>query len=119
MWEPEIETPGNADFLAAYQEKFDRDPDYHSAAGYSACQVLEAVVTEVGELDLEAIREQLYTVEMETVLPGKYQVNEQGQMVGHIPLTVQWQEGKKIIVAPEDLAGGELTLPTPAWDERG
>jgi len=118
MWEPEIETPGNAEFVEAYRVKFGRDPDYHSAAGYSACQVLEAAVTAVGEIDLEAIREQLYEIQMPTVMPGQYQVNEQGQMIGHIPLTVQWQEGRKVIVAPEEIKNGELTLPTPPWDQR-
>ena len=42
MWEPQIESTGNEEFVAAYQAKFDREPDYHSAAGYAACQVLEA-----------------------------------------------------------------------------
>jgi branched-chain amino acid transport system substrate-binding protein len=119
MWEPQIDSPGNPEFVAAYQAKFDREPDYHSAAGYSGCQVLEAAVTEVGGLDLEAIREALLTLEMPTVLPGVYKVDEAGKMIGHIPLTVQWQDGEKVIVTPEDFAEGELLLPTPPWDERG
>lgn len=119
MWEPHIETPGNADFVAAYQKKFNREPDYHSAAGYAACQVLEAAVTQVGSLDLDAIRDALRALEMPTVLPGKYQVDEHGKQIGHIPLTVQWQEGEKVIVTPAEFAAGELKLPTPPWDERG
>ncbi len=118
MWEPEIESPGNAEFVAAYRAKFNRDPDYHSAAGYSACQVLERAVTTVGEIDLDAIRDELLALEMETVLPGRYRVDETGKMVGHIPLTVQWQGGAKLIVAPEDLKSGELKLPTPPWNQR-
>jgi branched-chain amino acid transport system substrate-binding protein len=118
MWEPDIQTPGNAEFLAAYQGKFNRDPDYHSAAGYSACQVLEAAVTNVGEIDLDAIREQFATAEIPTVLPGVFKVDENGKMIGHIPLTVQWQGGKKILVAPADQKTGDIKLPTPAWDER-
>ena len=118
MWEPEIETPGNAEFLAAYQAKFNREPDYHSAAGYSACQVLEAAVSAVGEIDLEAIREQYATMELPTVLPGVYKVDENGKMIGHIALTVQWQGGKKVLVAPADLQTGDIVLPTPAWDQR-
>jgi branched-chain amino acid transport system substrate-binding protein len=120
MWEPEIETPGNAEFLEAYRAKWSRDPDYHSAAGYSACQVLEAAVTQVGGVDdLDAIRDALLALEMETVLPGVYKVDETGKMVGHIPLTVQWQGGQKILVAPSDQATGTLQLPTPPWDQRG
>jgi branched-chain amino acid transport system substrate-binding protein len=119
MWEPQIETPGNAEFVAAYQAKFNREPDYHSAAGYSACQVLEAAVTQVGGLELDAIRDALRALQMQTVLPGQYQVDEAGKQIGHIALTVQWQDGEKLIVTPEDFAEGELRLPTPPWNERG
>jgi branched-chain amino acid transport system substrate-binding protein len=119
MWEPQIESPGNAEFVAAYKAKFDREPDYHSASGYSACQVLEAAVTQVGGLELDAIRDALLALELDTVLPGTFQVDETGKQTGHIPLTVQWQDGEKLIVTPEDFAEGELRLPTPPWDERG
>ncbi|MBA2278709.1 MAG: amino acid ABC transporter substrate-binding protein [Chloroflexia bacterium] len=119
MWEPEIETEGNADFLAAYRAKWSRDPDYHAATGYAGCQILEAAVTSAGEINLEAITEQLFSLTMPTVLPGQYQVDETGKQTGHIPLTVQWQEGAKALVAPEDLKTGDLVLPTPPWDQRG
>jgi branched-chain amino acid transport system substrate-binding protein len=119
MWEPQIESEGNTEFVDAYQAKFNREPDYHSAAGYAACQVLSAAVTEVGGLDLEAITSTLRALQMATVLPGMFQVDETGKQIGHIPLTVQWQEGQKVIVTPEDFAEGELSLPTPPWDERG
>jgi branched-chain amino acid transport system substrate-binding protein len=119
MWEPQIQTPGNAEFLAAYQAKFDREPDYHSAAGYAACQVLEAAVTQVGGLELDAIRDALRSIQMPTVLPGQFQVDEAGKQIGHIPLTVQWQDGEKLIVTPDDFAEGDLRLPTPPWDQRG
>ena len=119
MWEPQIETPGNAEFVEAYQAKFDREPDYHSAAGYAACQVLEAAVTQVGGLDLDPIRDAIRALQMPTVLPGQFQVDENGKQIGHIALTVQWQDGEKLIVTPEDFAEGELRLPTPTWDERG
>jgi branched-chain amino acid transport system substrate-binding protein len=119
MWEPEIETEGNADFLAAYRQMWNRDPDYHAATGYAGCQILEAAVNNVGDVDLEGITEELFTLTMPTVLPGQYQVDDTGKQTGHIPLTVQWQEGTKILVAPEDLKTGDLVLPTPPWDQRG
>ena len=81
--------------------------------------MLEAAVTQVGGLELDPIRDALRTLEMPTVLPGKYQVDENGKMIGHIPLTVQWQGGQKVIVTPPDFAEGGLQLPTPPWDQRG
>jgi branched-chain amino acid transport system substrate-binding protein len=119
MWEPGIDTPGNKEFIAAYKAMFNRDPDYHSAAGYSACEVLSAAVTAVGKIDLDAIRDQFLKMELPTVLPGKFKVDKTGKMIGHIPLTIQWQNDEKIIVAPDDLKSGTLQLPTPPWDQRG
>ena len=119
MWEPEIETEGNADFFAAYQEMHNREPDYHAATGYAGGQILEQAVTNVGELDLDALRDELLALTMPTILPGEYKVDETGKQIGHIPLTVQWQAGEKVLVAPDDLKTGDLDLPTPAWGERG
>ncbi len=119
MWEPEIETPGNVAFLEAYRAMFDREPDYHAATGYAGCQILEAAVANAGSIDPEAVRTELAALEMPTILPGVYKVDERGQQIGHIPLTVQWQDDRKLIVAPADLANGEIQLPTPPWDQRG
>src|SRR5918995_799264 len=119
MWEPLIVSTGNDEFVAAYQAKFDREPDYHSAACYAACQVLEAAVTEVGGLDLDPIRDAIRALQMPTVLPGQFQVDENGKQIGHIALTVQWQDGEKLIVTPEDFAESDLRLPPPPWDQRG
>ena len=118
MWEPEVETPGNQEFFAAYMEMFDREPDYHAATGYAGCQVLEQALTNVGELDLEGLADELFNLEMENILPGGYKVDETGKQVGHIPLTVQWQGGEKVLVAPADLSTGDIMLPTPSWDDR-
>lgn len=118
MWEPDVETPGNKEFFDAYVEMFDREPDYHAATGYAGCQILEQALNNVGELDLDALAEELFSLEMENILPGGYKVDETGKQVGHIPLTVQWQSGEKVIVAPADIATGEIMLPTPPWDER-
>jgi branched-chain amino acid transport system substrate-binding protein len=118
MWEPEIETEGNQQFFEEYQEMFGREPDYHSATGYAGCQILEAAVTNVGSLDLDALSDEFYSLTMETILAGEYNVDETGKQNGHIPLTIQWQDNQKVIVAPDDLATGDLVLPTPTWDER-
>jgi hypothetical protein len=30
----------------------------------------------------------------------------------------QWQDGKKVTVWPDDLAGGKARFPTPPWGQR-
>jgi branched-chain amino acid transport system substrate-binding protein len=119
MWEPGIATEGNEAFVSEYVAMWNREPDYHAATGYAGCQILERAVTNVGGLDLQAITDELYSLVMPTVIPGEYRVDETGKQIGHIPLTNQWQNGEKVIVAPEDQASGDLILPTPPWNERG
>ena len=118
MWEPEVETPGNQEFFDAYMELHGREPDYHAATGYAGCQILEQALSNIGDIDLDALADELFSLKMDNILPGGYEVDETGKQIGHIPLTVQWQEGEKYIVAPEGLTSGEIQLPTPAWSER-
>src|SRR5579875_3076387 len=120
MWEPELTTPGNQEFVREYIAMHGREPDYHSATGYSACQVLEAAVKAVGSLDRERIRDWLASAELETVLPGKYKVDATGMQVGHEVLTIQWQNGSKVLVWPPKYAapGATYKLPTPPWSQR-
>ncbi|HLH26036.1 MAG TPA: amino acid ABC transporter substrate-binding protein [Chloroflexota bacterium] len=118
MWEPELQTPGNQDFVRAYKEMFNREPDYHSAAGYSACQVLEAAVKAVGALDNQKLRDWIAAAEVETVLPGKFKVDANGMMVGHEAVTIQWQGADKVLVWPAKYATGSYKLPTPPWSQR-
>src|SRR5262249_16352703 len=119
MWEPELKTPGNVEFVRAYMEMFNREPDYHSAAGYSACQVLEAAVSALQSVDNQRIRDWLVTADVETVMPGRFKVDPNGMMVGHESITVQWQNGEKVMVWPAKYATGSYKLPTPSWSQRG
>ena len=119
MWEPGISTEGNQEFVDAFEAMHGREPAYQAALAYAGCQVLERAVTDTGDLDHEKLSEALAGLTMQTILPGEYRVDETGRQIGHIPLAIQWQDGEKVLVAPDDLANGELTLPTPAWDERG
>ena len=33
-------------------------------------------------------------------------------------VTLQWQDGKKVIVWPEELAANQPRFPTPPWSQR-
>ena len=49
---------------------------------------------------------------------GGFQVDRDGAQIGHKMLLVQWQDGKKVIVWPEELAPGKARFPTPSWSQR-
>jgi len=40
------------------------------------------------------------------------------RQISHKMAMFQWQDGKKVIVWPDELAPGKPRFPTPAWTQR-
>jgi branched-chain amino acid transport system substrate-binding protein len=118
MWEPDLKTSGNKEFIDAYKKKWSHDPDYRSATGFAGGQILEAAAKQAGSLDREKLRDALATMEATTILPGKYKVDDTGVQTGHVPAVIQWQGKDKVIVAPDAMATGKAKLPMPEWTGR-
>ena len=56
---------------------------------------------------------------MQTIaLGGGFRVDRGGVQIGHKMLLIQWQDGKRVIVRPEELAHGSARFPTPPWSQR-
>ncbi len=119
QWEPnpKLPYPGIAKFIADYRKEFARDPDYHSSAGYAAGEVLAAAVKKVGSFDNKKLRDAIASMDMMTI-QGRFKVDETGLETGHQILLVQWQDGKKEIVWPEEHATAKVRFPTPPWRQR-
>ena len=49
---------------------------------------------------------------------GGSRVDRHGVQVAHKRVMLQWQDGKKVIVWPEELAPGKPRFPTPPWSQR-
>ena len=118
QWEVELPYPGAKEFLQAYTMEFPgRDLSYHSAGGYGGCQVLVEAIKRAGSLDGEKIREAVLKMDINTVYGG-FKVDPDGFQISHKMVTFQWQEGKKVIVWPDELAAGKALFPTPPWTRR-
>ena len=52
-----------------------------------------------------------------TVL-GDFAVDDRGFQIAHKAVTIQWQEGKKVIVWPDEVASAKARVPTPPWTQR-
>jgi branched-chain amino acid transport system substrate-binding protein len=118
VWDSVINTPGNAEFVQRYESKYQRPVDYHVATGYAGGTVLAEAVKQAGSLDRDKIRDALASLRMTTLLPGEYHVDETGAQIGHVMLAVQIQNGKRVVLAPKELATGAVQAPTPPWNER-
>lgn len=116
-WEASLPNPGNEEFVAAYEERFERAPSFHAAGGYGSCQLFAAAVEEAGSLNQDAIRDALLALETQTVF-SQYAVDERGYQTANQGVFIQWQDGEKVVVWPADVAISEPRIPMPGWDER-
>jgi branched-chain amino acid transport system substrate-binding protein len=63
------------------------------------------------------VRDAILKLDFNTAL-GAFRVDGDGIQVAHRGVLFQWQEGKKVIVWPEELAPGKPRFPTPPWKQR-
>jgi branched-chain amino acid transport system substrate-binding protein len=118
QWDETLPYPGQKEFLAAYKNKFKgQEPAYHTAAGYAGCMLYAEAVKRAGSLDADKVREQLLKLETRTAF-GDYKVDADGFQTAHKMVMLQWQDGKRIVVWPDDLASGKARYPTPEWSKR-
>lgn len=117
LYEPELKTRGNDEFVKAFEEKWNYKPGYYAAFGWAAVKVLEEAVRKTGSLDQDKLRETLLNLETETAL-GPYKVDSTGLQVGIKGLLVQVRDGERKIVWPKTLATAEAKLPMPPWSAR-
>jgi len=116
-WEPTLPYPGIDEFTQEYQERFDRRPSFHAAGAYGSCQLFAQAVEQAGTLDADEVREVLLEMET-TTLFGPYAVDERGYQTANQGVFIQWQDGDKVVVWPDDLASDSPRFPTPTWDQR-
>ena len=105
---PDADTPGNAEFVAKYEEMFGEGEVPEDAAdAFAAGEVLQAAVEAVGSIDdQKALADWLHENEVETIL-GPLSWDETGAPQGEF-LIGQWQDGSPEIVLPEEAATAEI-----------
>ncbi len=116
-WEPGLPYPGIDEFVAAYESKFDVAPSFHAAGAYGSCMIFAEAIELAGSLDSDAIRNELLNLETQTIF-GNYAVDERGYQIANDGLFIQWQDGEKAIVWPENTAESLPRYPTPPWSAR-
>ncbi len=93
---------GSPHFYESYVKAYREEPSYHSATAYAAGHILKTALTKAGTLDREKLRSALYKMDSTSIL-GRFGVDGRGMQIRHFNLIIQWQNGKKEIVWPEEL----------------
>jgi branched-chain amino acid transport system substrate-binding protein len=117
QWDEALPYPGQKEFLAAYAKKFKHEPSYHAAAGYAGCLIYAEAAKRAKSLDSDLVRAELLKLKIRTAF-GDYAVDQDGFQIAHKMVMIQWQDGKRLVVWPDDLANGKVRYPTPPWSQR-
>lgn len=104
QWEADkrLPFPGTIRFIKDFKAMTGKDPSYHACSAYSACQILEKAIRNAGSIDQKKIRNFVATLDTVTIM-GRFKVDSKGRQIGHNPLLIQWQAGKKEIVYPTNM----------------
>jgi len=131
QWEPELVTlragglipiarqyPGAKEFVESYRKEYPgASLSYQTAQGYGACEVHLEAIRRAGTLEGEKVRDALLKMDINTSF-GAFKVDQTGLQIAHKMVLFQWQDGKKVIVWPEEIAPDRPRFPTPPWSRR-
>ncbi len=94
------------------------DPDYHAAGGGVVPLVYARAVEVANSVDPDKVRAAFNKLHLMTFF-GDFKIDpETGLQTAHSMVSVQWQNGKKVIVWPQAAATGKLYYPMPTFAER-
>jgi branched-chain amino acid transport system substrate-binding protein len=88
-------------FAETFQRRYGVNASYHAAAAYAACQVLEAAIASARSIEHDRLRDALFGMDVYTVL-GRFSVDSTGMQVKRLDMVIQWLDGQKQIVWPEE-----------------
>jgi branched-chain amino acid transport system substrate-binding protein len=102
-----------SEFNAWYGKRWGKPTDFRGIQAFAAGLVVQWGIEQAGSLETDKVRLALNKMDIMTVYGRSMIDPNTGIQVGHNMLTVQWQEGKKVVVGPKDLAIGEIVYPIP------
>lgn len=121
QWEPDerLKYPDIKEFKETILNKWHSLPDWHTAVGAASGLLLEQAIREKKSFDREKLLQTLKQMNT-TTLFGKYKLNKEGLQIGHRPLLIQWQKGRKEIIWPKVFSTSEALVckrRCPGWPD--
>ncbi|MGI9329778.1 MAG: amino acid ABC transporter substrate-binding protein [Gammaproteobacteria bacterium] len=118
QWQRGQHMPGAFDFSFRFKKRNGRNPSYPAAGAYASGQVVEAAARLAGrDSSTDEYRDQLRNMSFRSLL-GPYRVDETGLQIGKPIFILQWQNGRRELVYPENFAREPILYPFPAWSDR-
>ena len=102
------EGPTAAEFVAAYRNSTGTEPPYPAAQAFASGIIAARCLREAGVPDRSGLLEAARRLDR-TTLFGRFRLDPaSGRQVGHRVLTVQWQDGERVVVWPPEQARATL-----------
>ncbi len=126
QWEPQVNYkpefgPTGAEFVKAFQAKYQQVPDYHAASGYAVGLILQHAIEKANSLDTDKVAAALNATDVTTFFgKTKFATDsaQHGLQVGHTMVLGQWQNenGKlaKEVVWPTAAESAKMLYPISA-----
>lgn len=106
-----------SDYARLYEETYGEVAPYQAAESSAAVQVYADAFERAKSLDPEDVRDALAETRMMTFY-GKIEFDESGKNIAKPTVLFQVQDGKYVVVYPEEFAEAKIRWPTPPWSER-
>jgi len=110
QWVRDQRMPGAYDFSYRFKKKYGRNASYYAAAGYAAGQILEAAVRLAESINKTKVRNQLAKLKFRSLF-GHYRVDKTGKQIGKPMYVLQWQQGRRRLIYPSNLADFSVLYP--------
>ncbi|MDP2124136.1 MAG: amino acid ABC transporter substrate-binding protein [Parvibaculum sp.] len=106
-----------SDYARLYEETYGEVAPYQAAESSAAVQVYADAFERAKSLSPEDVRDALAETRMMTFY-GKIKFDETGKNIAKPTVLFQVQDGKYVVVYPEEFAEAKIRWPTPPWSER-
>jgi len=115
LWTAENGHPASRTFVRRYRERFNEEPtSYWAPLAYTNLITVADAIRRAGSLDLAALTRAMKATDYEGPIGMRltFKRSIQGQNQGFTRLIAfQWQNGKQVVVWPQEVAGGRLVYP--------
>ena len=108
-----VRIAARAEFAERFRKEVGHEPDYHPPQSSAALAVYVRAIERAGSLDPKRVRDELAKTNIMTFY-GPVRFNEKGQNVAKSMAVIQIQNGKPVVVYPENLAQAKFIYPLPA-----
>ncbi len=113
--------PKTEDWVAEYEKRYKREPDYYSIMSYVGLVTIANAINKAGTTEKDKLIAALETTDTMTPMGHiKFFQNNFGanHQSFHDMVVFQWQHGQKVVLWPKEASWGTLWYPAPAWDKR-